>query len=85
MPAIGLEGRRAPLLAGPVEQAGPFRGHDKKGEIMAKSLLLLAALLLLTACQNGESLAEAHGPWRQLNVGYWTPTPADLNPQVPHE
>jgi hypothetical protein len=46
-----------------------------------KQSLILAALLL-AACQNGEPLAEAHGPWRQLNVGYWTPGPADLNPQI---
>jgi hypothetical protein len=42
----------------------------------------LAALLALAACQNGEPLAEAKGPWKSLNVGYWQPTPADLNPQI---
>jgi hypothetical protein len=47
-----------------------------------KQSLALAALLALAACQNGEPLAEARGPWRQLNPSYWTPSPADLNPKV---
>jgi hypothetical protein len=45
-------------------------------------LTVLAALLALAACAGGEPLAEAKGPWRALNAGYWTPTAADLNPQI---
>lgn len=47
-----------------------------------KQPAVLAALLLLAACANGEPLPEASGPWHQLNVGYWQASPADLNPQV---
>lgn len=47
-----------------------------------KQPLVWGALLLLTACAGGEPLPVAKGPWRALNVGYWTPTTADLNPQV---
>jgi hypothetical protein len=49
-----------------------------------KQSLILAALLL-AACQNGEPLAEARGPWRPLNTGYWMSAPADLNPQLNHD
>jgi hypothetical protein len=41
-------------------------------------LLMLVAAATLAACANGEDLSEAHGPWRALNPGQWTPTPADL-------
>lgn len=41
-------------------------------------LLFMIVAAALAACANGEDLSEAHGPWRTLNPGQWTPTPADL-------
>jgi hypothetical protein len=77
----------------PAKDIGPvFVNSERKSFAMTeasrirfrviKQSLALAALLALAACQNGEPLAEAKGPWRQLNVGYWSASPADLNPQI---
>ena len=82
--------------ADPTKDIGPvFVNSERKSFAMTRPTiirfrtigqsLIIAALLALAACQNGEPLAEASGPWRQLNVGYWTATPADLNPQLNHD
>ena len=49
---------------------------------MRRVLLSLAILAALAACAGGEPLPVAQGTWRQLNVDYWTATPADLNSQL---
>jgi hypothetical protein len=49
---------------------------------MFRTLLMLAIAAALAACAAGEPLAQATGPWRALNPGYWTPAPADLTPRL---
>ena len=43
-----------------------------------KILVILVALICLTACANTEVLATPKGPVFALNTGHWQPTPADL-------
>lgn len=49
---------------------------------MKRVLILFAVLLALGACQNGEPLPEAKGPWFGLNAGQYQPTAAELQPSV---
>ena len=48
-----------------------------------KSIVILAALIGLTACSAGETLAKPTGPAFALNTGRWQPSTADL--QLPAE
>ena len=45
---------------------------------MKSALILCAALLVLTACSDGEQLASCRGPIFQLNANHWQATPAEL-------
>ena len=48
-----------------------------------KTVMLLAALIGLTACSAAETLAKPTGPAFALNTGRWQPSTADL--QLPSE
>ena len=48
-----------------------------------KTIVILAALIGLTACSAAETLAKPTGPTFALNTGRWQPSPADL--QLPSE
>jgi len=43
-----------------------------------KPFVILAALIILTACSVNEILATPTGPVFALNAGHWQPAPADL-------
>ncbi len=43
-----------------------------------KPFVILAALIILTACSGNEILATPTGPVFPLNTGHWQPAPADL-------
>jgi hypothetical protein len=42
--------------------------------------IAILMIVFLSACQNGEPLPEAQGPWFGLNAGQYQPTEADLHP-----
>jgi hypothetical protein len=42
--------------------------------------LIVAVLVLLSACAPQHELATCKGPPFPLNAGAWQPTPADLTP-----
>jgi hypothetical protein len=48
-----------------------------------KTVMILAALIGLTACSAAETLAKPTGPAFALNTGRWQPSIADL--QLPSE
>ena len=43
-----------------------------------KTFVILAALIILTACSGNEILATPTGPVFPLNTGHWQPAPGDL-------
>jgi hypothetical protein len=49
---------------------------------MVIRLIIGVALFALAACQNGEELPVARGPWFGLNSGQYQPTAAELQPPV---
>ena len=52
----------------------------KHGGGVAMALIVIAVALV--ACQNGEPLPVAQGPWFGLNSGQYQPAPAELQPPV---
>jgi hypothetical protein len=44
--------------------------------------IVLLLIVLVAACQNGEPLPEAKGPWFGINAGQYQPTAAELQPSV---
>ena len=48
-----------------------------------KTVMILAALIGLTACSAAETLAKPTGPAFALNTGRWQPSTADL--QLPSQ
>lgn len=48
-----------------------------------KPLMILVALIGLSACSSTEKLASCKGPVFALNTGHWVPSPADMQMAKP--